>query len=595
MIHIQNAIDEKWPNLQKKPIYPLLIKLLKSLMHENEINEFMTTHQHLNGFAFLDQVLEHFDFSYQVNHKQLQSIPAEGRVIIVANHPIGSLDGLALLKLVRSVRPDVKIVANDLLSKITPLQEVFLSVDNMGEKGYKSQLKAMMSALQDEQAVIIFPAGEVSRIRPNGVRDGKWKAGFLKLAEKSNAPILPILIDAKNSQLFYALSMLYKPLGTLMLVQEMFNKKAQQIEFHIGKPIPQSAIATWPTQGKTLANQFRKHLYRLAKPKKLAKKPFIPTLETIAHPVERKALKNAIQLGQKLGETSDGKIIYLFDYDAQSPVMQEIGRLREFTFRSVEEGTGKRLDLDAFDVFYQHLVLWDAQDWEIVGAYRLGNCAKILHKHIPTISSEESLPAGNLSSNQALPFYSATLFEFQEDFYNYLPQSIELGRSFVQPKYWGKRSLDYLWYGIGAYLKQHPEIKYLFGPVTLSNAYPGIAKEMIASFYLKQFGDYQSLVKATRPFEISANTTEIAKAEFGHDYKDSYKKLNTLLGLQGVKVPTLFKQYSELCEDQGCRFIDFNIDPDFSDCIDAFIFVELDKIKAKKRERYMGEISVGVA
>lgn len=576
MIHIQQAIDEKWPNLKNKPVYPLLIKLLKSLLHESDINAFIDTHQHLKGFAFLDQVLEHFDFSYQVNHKQLQSIPAEGRTIIIANHPIGSLDGLALLKLVRSVRPDVKIVANDLLSKITPLQEIFLAVDNMGShKSYKSQFKAMLAALQREEAVIIFPAGEVSRIRPNGVRDGKWKTGFLKLAEKAQAPVLPILIDAKNSQLFYALSMLYKPLGTLMLVQEMFNKKAQQIEFHIGKPMAHSAIAAWPFQGKRLANQFRKHLYRLSKPKKVAKKPFIPTLETIVHPVERRALKSAIQLGQKLGETADGKIIYLFDYQSDSAVMQEIGRLREFTFRSVEEGTGKPIDLDQYDVYYQHLVLWDSQDWEIVGAYRLGNCAKILQR-------QQSLPAG-----QETAFYSGTLFEFQTNLNDLLPHAIELGRSFVQPKYWGKRSLDYLWFGIGAYLRKHPEIKYLFGPVTLSNAYPTIAKELIASFYLQQFGDYQSLVKATQPFDISKSSQQIASTEFKEDYKDSYKKLNALLNLQGVKVPTLFKQYSELCEDKGCRFIDFNIDPDFSDCIDAFIFVELDKIKAKKRQRYM--------
>lgn len=585
MIHIQQAIDEKWPNLKNKPIYPMLIKLLKSLMHEQEINDFILSHQHLKGFAFLEQVLDHFDFSYQVNHKQLQSIPSEGKVIIVANHPIGSLDGLALLKLVRSVRPDVKIVANDLLAKITPLKEVFLSVDNMNSRAaYKGQFKAMLQALQNEEAVIIFPAGEVSRIRPNGIRDGKWKTGFLKLAEKSKAPVLPIFVDARNSTLFYSLSTLYKPLGTLMLVQEMFNKQAQKIEFHIGKPMAYEAIATWPKQGKALANQFRKHLYRLGKPKKLKKKPFIATLETIAHPVERKALKQAISEGEKLGQTQDGKIIYLLDYEADSPVMQEIGRLREFTFRSVEEGTGKRLDLDHYDAYYQHLVLWDEQDWEIVGAYRLGNCARI----------RQMQQDGIIQTTQN-PFYSASLFEFTDEIEAKLDNAIELGRSFVQPKYWGKRSLDYLWFGIGAYLKKHREIQYLFGPVSLSNAYPQNAKELISSFYLQQFGDYQSLAKARLPFAISENTLTIASSEFSGDYRESFKKLNALLNLQGVKVPTLFKQYAELCEDKGCRFIDFNIDPDFADCIDAFIFVELDKIKAKKRQRYMGETEISAA
>ncbi|QKI88355.1 GNAT family N-acyltransferase [Thiomicrorhabdus xiamenensis] len=576
MLHIEQAIAEKWPNLSSKPAYPLIVKMLKKLLHEDEINQFIETNRHLRGFAFLDQVLEHFEFSYQVNHSQLNRIPADGKVIIVANHPIGSLDGLALLKLVRSVRPDVRIVANDLLANIQPLQDLFLPLDNLNGNSHKAAFKAMLHALENEQAVIIFPAGEVSRIRPNGVKDGPWKSGFLKLARKSQAPVLPICIDARNSALFYSLSTLYKPLGTLMLVQEMFNKKAQQIEFHIGKAISSKTLAASDIQGKRLANAFRKHLYRLGKPKKLKKKPFLPTMETIAHPIDRKALRQSIINGQLLGETQDRKKIYLFDYDANSPVMHEIGRLRELTFRTVEEGTGKTIDLDHYDALYQHLVLWDEEEWEIVGAYRLGR---------NYLESQKRNKTG-------AEIYCTSLFEFNDRLQQQLPQALELGRSFVQPKYWGKRSLDYLWFGIGAYLQRHPEIKYMFGPVSLSNAYPQTAKELIAGFYLQQFGDFQSLATARQPFNISPASQAIAAEEFSGDYSNSLKKLNALLALEGVKLPTLFKQYAELCEDKGCRFIDFNIDPLFSDCIDAFIFVEIDKIKAKKRNRYMPDAAV---
>lgn len=581
MLHIEQALMEKWPNYASNPAYPLIIKVLKKLLHEDDINRFIEENQHLRGFSFLNQVLAHFDFSYQVNHNQLHRIPAEGKVIIVANHPIGSLDGLALLKLVRSVRADVRIVANDLLANIQPLEDLFLSVDNMGSNQHKAAFKAMLDALDNEQAVIIFPAGEVSRIRPTGVKDGVWKSGFLKLALKSQAPVLPIQIDARNSSLFYALSTVYKPLGSLMLVQEMFNKTAQQIEFHIGKPIEAKTIeqAIVLANIKTVAKQFRKHLYRLAKPKKLLKKPFLPTIETIAHPIDRRALRQAISQGQLLGETVDKKKIYLFEFDANSPVMQEIGRLRELTFRSVQEGTGKSSDLDHYDALYQHLVLWDESEWEIVGAYRLGQGYR--HTQQRNKTDDE--------------IYSASLFTFKPEIQAQLPDCLELGRSFVQPKYWGKRSLDYLWFGIGAYLKQHSNIKYMFGPVSLSNAYPQTAKELIAAFYLQQFGDYQSLVEAKQPFAISPANQAIAEQEFSGDYTASLKKLNALLALEGVKLPTLFKQYAELCEDKGCRFIDFNIDPLFSDCIDAFIFVEIDKIKAKKRNRYMGETSVSVA
>lgn len=573
MLNIEAAITEKFPELPNKKTGKLAIKLIQLLAHENEINQFIVTHQHLKGFAFLDEVLNYFQFSYKVNSQAFNRIPALGRVIIVANHPIGSLDGLALLKMVRTIRPDVRIVASDLLNNIEPLESLFLGVENLkGKTAHKTQFKKILAALENEEAVIIFPAGEVSRIRPNGVRDGKWKAGFLKLAEKAKAPIQPIYVDARNSSLFYALSTLYKPLGTMMLVQEMFNKKYQEIEFFIGKQIPWKTFVEIDMPAKQLANRFRKHLYQLDKQNQRLKKgktPLFTTEETIAPPVNRQALKKSLKNSMLLGQTQDNKKIYLYDFEADSAVMHEIGRLRELTFRTVEEGTGTSMDLDAYDNQYRHLVLWDEEELEIVGAYRLGECA-------------------NLIKDKGLQnLYTSTLFHLKPEIEAYLPNAIELGRSFVQPKYWGKRSLDYLWYGIGAYVSQHPHIQYLFGPVSLSDAYPQNAKELIIGFYQQQFGTNQDLAEGIRPIKLSKNAQKIALEVFKGEYTESYKKLNTLLNLEGVKVPTLFKQYAEICDDKGCRFIDFSVDPNFKDCVDALILVDLNKLKPKKRERYL--------
>lgn len=576
MLNIEATIVEKFPRMLEKKTGKLAVKLIKSLSREKEINQFIETHQHLKGFAFLNEVLDYFNFSYRVNSKALNRIPAQGKVIVVANHPIGSLDGLALLKMVRTIRPDVRIVANDMLNNIEPLQSLFLGVDNLTKKAsHKTQFKSILKALENEEAVIIFPAGEVSRIRPNGVRDGKWKAGFLKLAVKSKAPIQSIYIDARNSSLFYALSTLYKPLGTMMLAQEMFNKEHQEIQFYIGKLVPWKSIKKIDRPAKHLANQFRKQLYQLdkeSKQLKKGKKPFFETEETIAHPVDRKMLKSTLKKSQLLGQTQDGKKIYLYDFEQDSPVMHEIGRLRELTFRTVEEGTGTSIDLDSYDTRYRHLVLWDEEELEIVGAYRLGEC-----KNLTREKGKDNL-------------YTSTLFNLKPEIAPYLPYSIELGRSFVQPRYWGKRSLDYLWFGIGAYVAQHPEIKYLFGPVSLSDAYPQNAKELIIGFYQQQLGSGQDLAEAKRPVTLSKNNQKIAEEMLSGDYKESFKKLNTLLDLDGVKVPTLFKQYAEVTDDKGCRFIDFSIDPNFNACIDALIMVELDKLKPKKRDRYLNPI-----
>lgn len=572
MIDAERILQETYPDFKLGKDNKLVIKALKKLIHQDDFNEVIRKNQHLRGFAFLDKLLNYFKFNYQIDNDSYNNIPAEGRLIIVANHPIGTLDGLALVKLIRSVRPDVRIVANRVLSHMEPLASVFLPVDVLSDKKQlKATYKVMLDALENEEAIILFPAGEVSRITPKGVRDGDWQSGFLKLAHKTQAPILPIHIKAKNSAWFYSASTLYKPLGTMLLVKEMFNKKNQSIKFQVGAPIPYSAIANSEDTNKQLSKRFRKHVLNLGKKHKT---PLFDTLATVIHPVDTKAVKKALFQSRLLGETRDGKKIFLYQFQDDCPVMQEIARLRELTFRTVEEGTGLAQDLDKFDIYYSHIVLWDDQDLEIVGAYRLGEGPKIM--------AEQGIEG----------FYSHTLFDLSGEFASFLPNSIELGRSFVQPRYWGQHSLDYLWYGIGAYIREQPEIKYLFGPVSLSNAYPQLAKELIIGFYQQQFGVSPASAKARLPFVISEQCRQFALTEFNADYSTSFKSLNSELKKLGVKVPTLYKQYVELCVDQGCHFIDFNVDPDFNHCIDSLVMVEIAKITPKKRQRYI-EKSLG--
>jgi putative hemolysin len=567
MINAERVLHDTYPDFKPGRNKKLVLKTLKKLIHEDDFNEVMDKNRHLRGYSFLDKLLHYFKFSYQVSNRSINNIPAEGRLIIVANHPIGTLDGLALVKLIRTVRPDVRIVANRILNHMAPLESLFIPVEVMSARtGLKKWYKTLVDALENEEAVILFPAGEVSRITPKGVRDGEWHTGFLKLARKSRCPILPVHIKAKNSALFYSLSMLYKPLGTMMLVQEMFNKKNEEIKFRVGAPIPCSAFSESEETDAELSQRFRKHVINLGKK---SKKSLFPTIETVIHPVDAKAIKKNLYRADLLGETRDGKKIFLYDFKDDCPVMREIARLRELTFRSVEEGTGFALDLDQFDTYYRHIVLWDDNDLEIVGAYRIGEGPQIMK---------------NFGIDG---FYTQTLFDLASLCSDYLPNSIELGRSFVQPRYWGQHSLEYLWYGIGAYLRLRPEIKYLFGPVSLSNTYPPLAKELIIAFYERQFGGGLPQVQARHPFTLSSASRLFALREFSTDYPASFKVLNSELKKLGVKVPTLYKQYVELCIDKGCHFIGFNIDSEFNNCIDSLIMVEIDKIAPKKQQRYI--------
>ncbi|MEX0614396.1 MAG: GNAT family N-acetyltransferase, partial [Methylophaga sp.] len=262
------------------------------------------------------------------------------------------------------------------------------------------------------------------------------------------------------------------------------------------------------------------------------------------------------------------KKIYLFDYRSDSAVMQEIGRLREMTFRQVGEGTGKRRDLDQYDRDYRHLILWDEQELEIAGAYRIGEVARIQQ-----------------SGRQV---YSAELFDYQPAMQPYFAKGIELGRSFVSPKYWGKRSLDYLWYGIGAYLKQYPEVRYLFGPVSLSNSYPAYGQALIVEYYRRYYQDKEKLALARTPHQTDAETLQRINTIFTGDAGADFTLLREQLAHMQVTVPTLYKQYADICEPGGVRFIDFNIDANFGYCIDGLVMIDLQQLKANKRKRYLG-------
>ena len=500
-------------------------------------------------------------------------------MVIVANHPIVSLDGLALVKLVSEIRPDVKIVANSLLSQIDPLNNLFLSIDNMSGKAvHRESLQEIKAALEAEQAVIMFPTGEVSRIKPNGVRDGKWKTGFLYLAKKTNSPILPVHVMAKNSAMFYTLSTMFKPLGTMMLVNEMFNKQDKEISFHIGRPVPWQALSESGLSRKKIARRMRKQVYRLAKNSKAKKQELFDTINNVIHPVKTKLIRKELRASQLIGATQDGKQIYLFDYQPNSSVIKEIGRLRELSFRQVKEGTGNPLDTDQYDRYYRHLILWDDEELEIVGAYRIAEAGKIIRE------------------KGIVGLYTHSLFEFEEELLPYLEESIELGRSFIQPRYRNKRSLDYLWFGIGAYLNQHPDIKYMLGPVSLSAAYPEESKRWIASFYHELFGSDITLAQPRKPYQyetIEAFAPYRAVADEA-DYKTAFSILKDRLDHLGVRVPTLYKQYVEVCDPGGCEFLGFNIDEQFANCIDAMILVHVDALKAKKKERYINSHALTV-
>jgi putative hemolysin len=376
MFSVEQSLSERLPWLAQHPgIRRPLAGVLGKLADEAGFNAILDQAGQFEGFAFVERALDLLGVSCHLDLREREHVPAEGAVLIVANHPLGMVDALALLHMVGSVRSDVRILGNDWLASVPQLRPVLFAVDVFG-KGAASRLRDVYRALDNGEAVIVFPAGEVSRMRPHGVRDGRWADGFARLALHRKVPVLPVHIAARNSAMFYGLSMLAKPLSTAMLPREATSPTTRRIGFSVGALVDAAELAQRSDGSTTRAAMLmRRHVYRVGRHRGL----IFGGQAALAHPepADRVAAELLAQ-GEKLADLADGKQVFLFRGLTDGAVLREVGRLRELTFRKVGEGTNARRDLDAFDAHYEHLLLWDPQALRLVGAYRFGPGGRII-------------------------------------------------------------------------------------------------------------------------------------------------------------------------------------------------------------------------
>ncbi|WP_027949515.1 GNAT family N-acyltransferase [Haliea salexigens] len=561
MLDIREILQARYPRFvaRHQRMARSLMRFLGYLFYESRFAQFSRDFPGLEGMAFVHGALEYFDFAINISPRERSRIPAKGRVVIIANHPLGSLDGLALLQQVGQIRSDVKVVANDLLTAVKPLAPLLLPVNNMGGTTSRENLKCIRRHLAKEGALIIFPAGEVSRFGVKGVKDGEWQHGFVRIANTAQAPILPIYVAGRNSVLFYSLSFLSRPLSTLWLVREMFHQAHNTVEARVGAPIPWENYHTVSTSPRTLAGQFRRHVYRLAR----NAPPIFRGVEAIAEPENRMLLEQEVIASELLGCTPDGMQIHLCKMERAPCTMREIGRLRELAFRAVGEGSGLPRDIDRFDQNYLQLVLWDPDNREIAGAYRLGRVRELLA----------------LGGKSAL--YTHALFRLGGSMDQYLQHGLELGRSFVQAQYQTRHSLDYLWLGIGAYLRRYPGCRYLFGAASISPLYGEVATAQICGYYAAYCRNETVDVRPRHPYRPEHEYSPSGNAE--HDFR----ALRDALAENGLQVPTLFKHYANVAEPGGVAMTAFNVDASFGNCVDAFVMVDLERLKPRKKQRYL--------
>jgi len=566
-IDLKKIIDAKEKKVFKnvpKPIVSLIVRFLERVMRVREINEVLLRGKDKRGLEFIEEFFDYLDFSFLLSGKDRRKIPAEGRLVCVSNHPLGALDGLALLRAIGEVRPDVKIVVNDVLSKIENLNDLFLPYDIFSLKAQKQNIKGIEKALQEERAIVFFPSAEVSRFGAQGIMDGKWHKGAVHFARKMEAPILPIFVKGRNSALFYVVSLLYKAFSMFFLPREIFLKKSRNITIKIGDPIPANNVKKDIVDTKTMANLLKDHVYRIGR----GKKGVFKTEKTVIHPVCKALLKKELGRATLLAETPDGRKTYAVNYENGKNVVREIARLRELTFRKVQEGTGDKMDMDHYDRFYTHIVLWDDNALEIMGSYRL-----VLYEDIWEKLDKHSI-------------YTASLFDYQSEFNPYMRNSVELGRSFIQYKYWKSQALDMLWKGIGLFLNSRPQARYLFGSVSISHAYPEEAIDLIVYYYNKWYKSDALLAIAKNRYILSPEKEEeLSILLNGNDFEEDYRILKGLLKNYGYAVPVLFRQYSMLVQFGGMKMVDFCIDRSFN-TVDGLILLDIEYMEPRKKERY---------
>lgn len=568
MLSIEQSLVDRLPWLAEYPrLRRPMAGVLGRLADEDGFNRVLEQAGAAEGFDFVDRVLDVLGTSHHVSLGDLENIPVDGPLLVVANHPLGMQDALAVLQLIGSVRRDVRVLGNDWLATVPQLGPLLLPVDVFG-KGAASRLRGVYRALERGEALIVFPAGEVSRVRPGGVRDGRWSDGFARLSMRSKAPVLPVHISARNSAMFYGLSMLAKPLSTAMLPREAVAPGRRRIGFSIGALISADELGQRSRHSSTQAARLmRRHVYRVGQHRGLVFGGQAP----LALPESAEQVAAELTRCEKLADLGDGKQAWLFKGTSDSPVMREIGRLRELTFRKVGEGTGARRDLDSYDPHYEHLVLWDPQALRIVGAYRFGHGGRLIAE----------LGMASL--------YTSSLFNYSPALESRLAQGLELGRSFIAPAYWRSRALDQLWQGIGFYLQRHPELRYLFGPVSMSVSLPREAREWIAAAHQHYFGA-SGLAAARQPFEVSDEVLHRVRQELdGLDAVAGLGRLKHHLDALGVSLPVLYRQYVDLVEPAGVQFLAFGEDPGFSGCVDGLVMLDLENLKPAKRARYLGK------
>lgn len=563
---IQPSFFFRTPNVDKFGT-DALGRMLVNILKLNKINKVYSGIYEKSGIDFIDALIEKLDLKYDINPDELNRIPKQGAFIIISNYPFGGLDALILIKILHHIRPDIKIVARYVLKEIKPVEEFFFTTNPFAAKRPStgvSAIKKIIEHLKGEHPVIIFPAGEVATYDTDSKRitDKRWQDSAIRFIKKSKVPVVPIYFHGTNRNLFHLLGVIHPLMRTFRLPSDLLNKRNKVLRIRIGTPITvkeQENLTNYQKYGRFLRAK------TFALDSTLEVKKFFNT--NIFREKKEQIIIDAVSPEKIDQEVQHLKKDYLLIQNQNFIVicapsiempntLTEIGRLREITFREVGEGTNRSSDIDEFDLYYHQLFIYDEEEKKIVGAYRVGKGKEIMTQF------------------GVKGFYVQSLFKFSRPIFPLLNETLELGRSFIVKEYQKKpMSLFLLWKGILYFLIKNPEYRYLMGPVSISNRFLKISKNLIIEFIKSTVYDYDlaQYVKPRKKFTTKDKFDTDIVLEAADKDISKIDKFIADIEPTNFRIPVLLKKYLQ----QNAKIIGFNIDPKFNNALDGLMILDL--------------------
>ncbi|MDO4220903.1 MAG: lysophospholipid acyltransferase family protein [Akkermansia sp.] len=570
---------------------PQWLKLPRWLVEWGErrlgFSNFNYAHDHIeedwengSGEDFFTLACKYLNLDFDL--EGLENIPAEGPCVVASNHPHGLSDGIMFGAAVMRRRKDVRIVVNDFLYCVRGMRPQSITVNvyggNEATRANIAGMKEMLAWLRAGHCLLVFPSGSVASLslRHREIQEDPWQTNIASIIIKTGATVVPMHISGHTGWFFQLVTVLAKAHRSTFLPREIKRDGRMRHSIRLGKPVEPKIISLFKDpQALSDYLQLCSSLLRYqgkgaAEPARAANDA--PCVVDSPEPPE--LLQEEIDALPEncfcYNSENYGLQVYAAEAEQIPRLLHEIGLQRENTFRAVGEGTGTACDLDQYDPHYIHLVMWDARNRQLAGAYRIGRTDFIIR-------------------NKGIAgLYNAQFFRFGKPVLDVISHGLEMGRAFITPPYQRMAaSLDTLWMGIGRYLLKHPEYRYLYGTVSISGEYTEYSRRLILG-WLRVHCMEPRLARHVRanfpPESLGMRAEEMRLLQTGLTDVRLLSILVSEAEPDGKGIPVLLRQYLRI----NGRMLSFGIDESFGGTLDCMVLQNLQSTAARFMKRYMG-------